>query len=96
MIGIEIFSGPGGMGLGAKYAGIDVALAVEKNAYAAQTYLANHSDTTVVVDDIQNINEFRYEKKENRQSFLVDHLAKVILSLIEKQDQTKTQRIGCF
>jgi len=63
MIGIEIFSGPGGMGLGAKYAGIDVALAVEKNAYAAQTYLANHSDTTVVVDDIQNINEFRYEKK---------------------------------
>jgi DNA (cytosine-5)-methyltransferase 1 len=63
MIGIEIFSGPGGMGLGAKYAGIDVALAVEKNAYAAQTYLRNHEDTTVVVDDIQNINEFRYEKR---------------------------------
>lgn len=63
MIGIEIFSGPGGMGLGAKYAGIDVALAVEKNAYAAQTYLANHKVTTVVVDDIQNINEFRYEKR---------------------------------
>jgi DNA (cytosine-5)-methyltransferase 1 len=62
MIGIEIFSGPGGMGLGAKYAGIDVVLAVEKNAYAAQTYLRNHKDTTVVVDDIQNINEFRYEK----------------------------------
>ncbi|WP_282087157.1 DNA cytosine methyltransferase [Aquimarina algiphila] len=63
MIGIEIFSGPGGMGLGAKYAGIDVALAVEKNVYAAQTYLANHKETTVVVDDIQNINEFRYDKK---------------------------------
>lgn len=63
MIGIEIFSGPGGMGLGAKNAGIDVTLAVEKNAYAAQTYLANHKSTTVVVDDIQNINEFRYEKR---------------------------------
>lgn len=63
MIGIEIFSGPGGMGLGAKYAGIDVALAVEKNAYAAQTYLKNHKKTTVVVDDIQNIHEFRYEKR---------------------------------
>ena len=63
MIGIEIFSGPGGMGLGAQYAGIEVALAVEKNNYAAQTYLANHKNTTVVIDDIQNINEFRYEKK---------------------------------
>ncbi len=62
MIGIEIFSGPGGMGLGAKYAGIDVALAVEKNVYAAQTYLANHKNTTVVVDDIQNINDFRFKK----------------------------------
>lgn len=63
MIGIEIFSGPGGMGLGAKYAGINVALAVEKNPFAAQTYLNNHIETTVVVDDIQNIKEFRYDKK---------------------------------
>lgn len=62
MIGIEIFSGPGGMGLGAKYAGINIALAVEKNAYAAQTYLCNHKNTTVVVDDIQNIKEFHYQK----------------------------------
>ena len=60
MIGIEIFSGPGGMGLGAQYAGIDVAMAVEKNSYAAQTYLANHKNTTVVVDDIQNIKDFKY------------------------------------
>nr|WP_299173195.1 DNA cytosine methyltransferase [uncultured Allomuricauda sp.] len=63
MIGIEIFSGPGGMGLGAQYAGIDVTLAVEKNTYAAQTYLTNHKNTTVVIDDIKNISEFRYEKK---------------------------------
>lgn len=66
MIGVEIFSGPGGMGLGAQLAGIDVALAIERNAYAAQTYLTNHKNTTVVVDDIQNINEFRYEKKNNQ------------------------------
>ncbi len=63
MIGIEIFSGPGGMGLGANYAGIDVAIAVEKNAYAAQTYIANHKKTSVVIDEIQNINEFRFQKK---------------------------------
>lgn len=63
MRGIEIFSGPGGMGLGAKYAGIDVALAVENNIYAAKTYLNNHKNTTVVVDDIKNIQEFRFQKK---------------------------------
>ena len=63
MIGVEIFSGPGGMGLGAKYAGIDIALAVEKNFYAAQTYLENHKGTTVVPEDIKNIQEFSFKKK---------------------------------
>ncbi len=64
MIGIEIFSGPGGMGLGAKHAGIDVALAVELNSYAAETYLYNHNKTTVVVDDIRNITDFKFERKK--------------------------------
>ena len=62
MVGVEIFSGPGGMGLGAREAGISVKLAIEKDKYAAQTYLFNHKDTTVVVDDIENINEFHFEK----------------------------------
>ncbi len=62
MIGIEIFSGPGGMGLGARQAGIDVKLAIEKNKYAAQTYLVNHKRTTVVVDEIENIKEFHFER----------------------------------
>lgn len=64
MIGVEIFSGPGGMGLGAARAGIDVKLAIEKNTYAAQTYLANHKNTTVVVDDIENITEFKFERRK--------------------------------
>ncbi len=42
MIGIDLFSGAGGMSLGAKMAGIDVQVVVEKDKYAAQTYLANH------------------------------------------------------
>ncbi len=62
MVGVEIFSGPGGMGLGAREAGISVKLAIEKDKYAAQTYLFNHKDTTVVVDDIENINEFHFER----------------------------------
>lgn len=69
MIGVEIFSGPGGMSLGATMAGVDVRLAVEKDPYAAETYAKNHKNTTVVVDDIKNINEFIFEK-QNQQVIL--------------------------
>lgn len=62
MIGIELFAGAGGMATGAVMAGIDVRLAVESDPYAAQTYLANHKRTTVVIDEIQNIKEFRFER----------------------------------
>lgn len=50
------------MGLGAKKACIDVKIAVEKDPFAAQTYLNNHSNTTVVIDDIENITEFKLNK----------------------------------
>lgn len=63
MIGIEIFSGPGGMGLGAKLAGVKTKIAVEKNTYAAQTYMRNHKKTSVVIDDLKNITEFNFERK---------------------------------
>lgn len=64
MIGIELFSGAGGMATGAVQAGIDVRMAVESNPYAAQTYMANHKGTTVVIDEIQNIKEFKFEKND--------------------------------
>lgn len=64
MIGIELFSGPGGMGLGAKLAGVNTKIAVEKNFYAAQTYLKNHKNTSVTIDEIQNINEFQFDRKK--------------------------------
>lgn len=63
MIGIELFSGAGGMATGAKQAGVNICIAVENNAYAAQTYMKNHIDTTVVIDDIENVTEFRFNKK---------------------------------
>ncbi|MGY5847348.1 DNA cytosine methyltransferase [Salegentibacter sp. HM20] len=62
MIGIEVFSGPGGMGLGAKNAGVKVKIAVEKDLKAAETYLKNHVNTTVVVDDVRNIQSFDFER----------------------------------
>ncbi|KDE41401.1 DNA-cytosine methyltransferase [Nitrincola lacisaponensis] len=42
MIGIDLFSGAGGMSLGARLAGIDVQIAVEADPHAATTYLHNH------------------------------------------------------
>ncbi len=62
MIGIEIFAGAGGMATGAVNAGVDVLMAIENNPYAAQTYLANHKKTTVVVDGIENIKEIKFER----------------------------------
>lgn len=65
MIGIEIFAGAGGMATGAKLAGVDVRLAVELDPYAAQTYINNHKETTVIVDDIRNVKKFDFKRNEN-------------------------------
>lgn len=66
MIGIEVFAGPGGMGLGAAQAGVEIKIAVEKNYSAAQTYLKNHKNVSVTVDDIENINDFSIKQRNQR------------------------------
>lgn len=54
MIGIDLFSGAGGMSLGARMAGIDVQVVVEADKYAASTYLYNHKPKRgIFVDDIR-------------------------------------------
>jgi DNA (cytosine-5)-methyltransferase 1 len=50
---MDVFSGAGGMSLGAELAGISVRYAVEKNTYAAQTYQVNHPKTTMFNLDIR-------------------------------------------
>ena len=59
MIGIDLFSGAGGMSLGARCAGVDVALAVECDPYAASTYSANHRGTPVFNNDIRKLTRQR-------------------------------------
>ncbi len=54
-VAIDLFSGAGGMSLGARWAGVDVALAVECDPHAAKTYSANHPGTTVFSDDIRKL-----------------------------------------
>jgi len=55
-IGIDLFSGAGGMSTGAIAVGIEVRVAVEIDKYAAITYKANHPDTLMLNEDIRNVN----------------------------------------
>jgi DNA (cytosine-5)-methyltransferase 1 len=62
IIGVEIFSGAGGLSLGAKWAGIDVRMAIEKDYYASETYKLNHPETITKNVDIKDIQEIDIEK----------------------------------
>lgn len=53
--GIDIFSGAGGLSLGAEMAGIRISTAIEINPHAAKTFLRNHKGAKVLQEDIQNI-----------------------------------------
>jgi len=57
MVGVDLFSGAGGMSLGAVHAGVDVRLAVEADKHAVATYAYNHPHTEVFMDDIRKLRE---------------------------------------
>lgn len=52
---IDLFSGCGGLSLGFRQANFDVIRAVEFDPGIANTYIANHPETDMIVDDIRNI-----------------------------------------
>lgn len=54
-VGIDLFSGAGGMSLGARSAGIEVIFAVEKCHKAAATYHLNFPETKMQVGDIRDL-----------------------------------------
>ncbi len=54
-IGIDIFSGAGGLSLGAIKAGINIPIAIEKESNAAKTFKRNHPETIVITEDILKI-----------------------------------------
>lgn len=62
-IGIDIFSGAGGLSLGAENAGIKIELAVEKDESAAKTFSRNHPYSTILCEDISKINPEKHVKK---------------------------------
>lgn len=69
MVGLEIFSGTGGMSLGALMAGIDVKVAIDIDKWACETYKSNHEKTTVINADIREIKRIPI-KKGRKQSIL--------------------------
>ena len=48
-IGIDIFSGAGGLSLGAEMAGVSVRYGVEINKYAAASFEYNHKNATPIL-----------------------------------------------
>lgn len=54
-IGIDIFSGAGGLSLGAINASIDVKIAIDNDKYSAETFQFNHPETVFFFNDIKNI-----------------------------------------
>ena len=70
MIGIELFSGAGGMSLGATMAGIETKMAVEINRSAALTFKINHPRSVVFAEDIRKLNHVPFSVKKNQQKIL--------------------------
>ena len=87
--GIDIFSGVGGLSLGAELAGIEIRYAVEKDKDAAETYRFNHPGTLVLEDDIHKINPLEHLHENEHVSIVFGgppcqgfSLSNTILSLV--------------
>ena len=52
---IDVFAGAGGLSLGATQAGVDVALAIERDEHAAAAHQANHPETEVLTADVSDL-----------------------------------------
>lgn len=53
--GLDLFSGAGGMSLGAINAGLDISLALDNDKDAASTFKRNHPETKFICEDIRNV-----------------------------------------
>ena len=54
LVGVDIFSGAGGMSTGAEWAGIPSVFAIDSDFKASKTYQWNHPETEIACRDVQN------------------------------------------
>ncbi|MDR0515851.1 MAG: DNA cytosine methyltransferase [Fibromonadaceae bacterium] len=71
MVGFDIFSGVGGMSLGASMAGIEVKMALEKDKYAAETFICNHKGVEMLNEDIRNLREIPSLLKKTKETTIL-------------------------
>lgn len=73
MIGIDLFSGAGGMSLGAMQCGIQISHAVENDPSAALTYKKNHPEAEVLNTDIRlvTVNALRPKRVKKNDQLIV-------------------------
>lgn len=71
MLGIDLFSGAGGMSIGATMSGIDVGFAVELDKRAAETFSLNHKDTILLNRDIKVISATEFQGLDKKRQKVV-------------------------
>ena len=71
MVGIDLFSGAGGMSLGATLAGIEVTYAIEASPHACRTYAYNHCSTELLNKRIEDVVKSDFKSLRNRRRDLV-------------------------
>ncbi|GGX10751.1 cytosine-specific methyltransferase [Undibacterium macrobrachii] len=71
MIGIDLFSGAGGMSVGAVECGIDVKYAIELDVNAANTFRRNHLGTKMLNCDIRQVGKHDFDRLQSNVSKIV-------------------------
>ena len=71
MLGIDLFSGAGGMSLGASLAGVKVLYALEANRHACTTYAHNHRDSKLLHKRIEDVVKSDFKSLRNRRHGLI-------------------------
>lgn len=95
--GVDIFSGAGGLSLGAEMAGIRISHAVEINPSAVKTFVRNHKDARVFQVDVKDVKASDFKSKKNPIFVVMGGLpVKDSHCPIQEQEIWKMKRIFCF
>ncbi len=71
MQAIDLFSGAGGMSVGASMCGVDVRYAVELDKHAAATFALNHKKAVLLNEDIQKVNSTHFRELDRKKQTII-------------------------